>query len=119
MNRGESAFDEALDLCDPEMEMRAPGRLPDTDTAIRGGEALKAWATGLWGTFDIRLEPDEFIDAGDSVVVVFRQIARGRASGAELTIHLAFVFGLRGGKLVSADGYRTNEEALEAVGQRE
>src|SRR4051812_26738090 len=99
--------------------MRAPGRLPDMDTTIRGREAVKAWAESLFETLDVHLETDEFIEAGDSVVVVFRQIARGRASGAELTSHLAFVYGLRSGKIVSADGYRTRREALEAVGLRE
>ena len=67
----------------------------------------------------MRLEADEFVDAGDSVVVVFRQIARGRASGAGVTNRFAFVYGFRQGKIDYVDGYRTKREALEAVGLRE
>jgi ketosteroid isomerase-like protein len=66
-----------------------------------------------------QLEVDEFIDAGDCVVVVFRQISRGRASGAELTNRFAFVYALRNGRIFYMEGYRTREKALEAVGLAE
>jgi ketosteroid isomerase-like protein len=117
---GLDAFDHAAEIFDPEVEMRAAvGRLPDTSQAVRGPDALRAWFAGLLASLDIRLEADEFIDAGASVVVVFRQIARGRASGAELTSGFAFVYGFRKGKISSVEGYRTKAEALEAVGLRE
>jgi ketosteroid isomerase-like protein len=76
-SRGESAVDEAeaLDHYHADVEMHAPGRLPDTNPTIRGREAMKAWAMGLYETFELSFEADEFIDASDSVVV-FRQIAR-------------------------------------------
>jgi ketosteroid isomerase-like protein len=106
------------EVCDPEAEVRAIGRLPDVKR-VRGPDAVKAWFGELFGTFEIRLEADEFIDAGDSVVVVFRQIARGRTSGAELTDRFGFVYGFRNGKITYLDGYHTKREALEAVGLRE
>jgi ketosteroid isomerase-like protein len=53
------------------------------------------------------------------VVVVFRQISRGRASGAEVTNRFAFVFALRNGRIFYMEGYRTRENALEAVGLRD
>ena len=61
----------------------------------------------------------ELIDAGDSVVVVCRLIARGRGSGAELTNHLVFVYGFREARICWVDSYRTKAEALEAVGPRD
>jgi ketosteroid isomerase-like protein len=85
---------------------------------VRGLEGVKAWFGEIFMSFDLRVEADEFVDAGDSVVVVFRQIARGRASGAELTSRFA-VYGFRDGKISSVDGYRTRADALEAVGLRE
>jgi ketosteroid isomerase-like protein len=117
---GLAAFDQAVgEIFDPEVEMRALGRLPDTKQALRGHAALREYFAGLLATFEIHLEADEFIDAGDSVVVLFRQIARGRASGAELTNRLAFVYEFRNGRISCMDGYRTKAEALEAVGLRE
>jgi ketosteroid isomerase-like protein len=86
---------------------------------VRGLEGVKAWFGEIFMSFDLRVEADEFVDAGDSVVVVFRQIARGRASGAELTSRFAFVYGFRDGKISSVDGYPTRADALEAVGLRE
>jgi ketosteroid isomerase-like protein len=120
LNReGATALDQADEVFDPDVEVRSVGRLPDTSPVVRGLEGLKAWFADLLASFDLRLEADEFIDAGDSVVVVFRQIAQGRASGAELTSRFAFVYGFRQGKIASVDGYRTKTEALEAAGLRE
>jgi ketosteroid isomerase-like protein len=106
------------DVCDPEMEMGYVGRLPDVG-GVHGREAVKTWFAEVLGTLDMRFEVDEFIDAGDSVIAVFRQIARGRASGAGLTDRFVFVLGVRDGKVTSMDGYRTKDEALEAVGLSE
>ena len=62
-------------------ELRAPGRLPDAGPA-RGREAVKEWWRQILEGMDLRVEPKEYIDAGNAVVIVARQIARGRASGA-------------------------------------
>ena len=116
LNKGR--VEEAIDTyCHPNVEIRrSVGRLPDLSGKLSGREACKAWFAQLLGTLDIRLEGDEFIDAGDSVVVVFRQIAREPASGAELTSRFSFVYGLHDAKVTYMDGYRTKDEALEAVG---
>jgi ketosteroid isomerase-like protein len=71
------------------------------------------------GTFEWRLEADELIDAGDAVIVVVRQIARGRESGAEVSNRVVMVYGFREGKVTSGDAYRTKGEALEAAGLTE
>jgi len=65
------------------------------------------------------LRAEAHIDAGDAVVVVARQIARGRASGAEVANRLVYVCGFRGEKVTYFDAYRTKAEAVEAVGLRE
>ena len=114
---GPAALDEILlELCHPDVEVRSVGRLPDRASTARGRAAVKAWFTDLFATLETRLEVEEYIDAGESVVVVFRQVSRGRASGAELTSRFAFVYVLRNGRLVYMEGYRTREEALEAAG---
>jgi ketosteroid isomerase-like protein len=65
------------EVADPEVEVRAVGRLPDVGNVVRGPDAVKTWLAGLFGPFEIHVEADEFIDAGDAVVVVFRQFVGG------------------------------------------
>jgi ketosteroid isomerase-like protein len=114
---GSGAFDRILDeYCHPEVEGRGVGRLPDNTSSPHGREAVSAWLGEISAALDVRLEAEEYIDAGESVVVVFRQIARGRESGAELTTRFAFVYGLRNGKIVYMEGFHTKEEALDGVG---
>jgi ketosteroid isomerase-like protein len=117
---GWAALDEICsEFCDPGVEVRALGPLSDTNPEVRGREAVIVWLGGLFGTLNVRVKADEFIDARDSVVVVFRQIARGPASGAGRTSSSACVYGFRKGKISYVDGYRTKAEALEGVGLRE
>lgn len=118
INRGglQAALEVLDEFCDPDVELRAVGRLPDLGRLLRGREAVGGYFAQLFGTFDYSLEVDEFIDAGDAVVVVARQIARGRGSGAEVTNRIVFVYGMRDGKVTYLDAYRTKDDALEAAG---
>jgi ketosteroid isomerase-like protein len=80
---------------------------------VRGTEeALEAFD-------DYRVETEEFIDAGDAVVVPVRISGRGRASGVSMEMRLAHLWALRDGKAIRGEVYRTVEEALEAAGLRE
>ena len=46
----------------------------------------------------LRLEPQEFIDAGDQIVVALHQRVRGKGSGAEVVGNIAHVWTMRGGR---------------------
>jgi ketosteroid isomerase-like protein len=70
-----------------------------------------------WAT--MRLEPQEFVDAGDRVVVSIRLIGVGRESGAETTANAAHVWTFRDGKIVRQTVFQTMDEALEAAGLSE
>ena len=74
-------------------------------------EDLEAWE-------ERRLEPEEFIDAGDDVVVLMHEYRRGRGSGVELETDTAVVFAVRDGRVVRIQGYMDRTEALEAAGVR-
>jgi ketosteroid isomerase-like protein len=65
---------------------------------------------------DYRVEAEEFVDAGDAVVVPVRIFGRGRASGAVMETRLAHVWTFRGGKVIRGDVYRSTAEAFDAVG---
>jgi ketosteroid isomerase-like protein len=63
--------------------------------------------------------PEEFLDAGDRVVVRNHHIARGDTSGAPVESDFWYVYTIRGGKIIRQDFFASRDEALEAAGLRE
>jgi ketosteroid isomerase-like protein len=63
------------------------------------------------------VEPEEFIDLGDQVLVVVRQRARGRGSGVTIDTHSAWVFTMRDGKAVRLAIHVGKQEALAALSE--
>jgi ketosteroid isomerase-like protein len=59
---------------------------------------------------------DEFIDAGDAVLVVARVTWRGKTSGVTGERPLVAAFWLRDGKVCKEETFTDRTEALEAVG---
>ena len=68
---------------------------------------------------DYRIEGEEFIDAGEDVVVLVHISGRGRGSGIPVDMRLVHVWTVRGGKGVRARTFENKAAALEAVGLRE
>jgi len=64
-------------------------------------------------------EPEEFIDAGDRVLVTVHFAGRGRASGIDVDARFYDVYTLHEGKITRMDEFMTRSEALEAVGLSE
>jgi uncharacterized protein len=77
---------------------------------------LEDWGAA-WAEWSI--EPEEFLDAGDSVVVFFRMRTKGRGSGVEVERQDAIVFKLGNGRIVRVDYYNDRKQALEAAGMAE
>jgi ketosteroid isomerase-like protein len=63
----------------------------------------------------LRLEPEEFIDADDQIVVSLYQLIRGKGSGAEVVARIAHVWTLREGAAVRLRIFADKERALEAL----
>jgi ketosteroid isomerase-like protein len=103
---------------DPDAEWWDRADDPDA-TVHRGHEALRRH----WGEIDdlaeLRVEPQEFIDAGDAVVVPVRLSGRGRSSDVPFHEREVHVFRLRDGKIMEFREYRERSEALNAVGREE
>jgi len=117
MNRDD--VDGFLQLCAPGFEVRDLPELPDSSVAV-GHDALRAWWVELFDSFDaLRFDPEEFIDAGDRVVVVNHGTARGRGSGAEVEMHFGSVWTLNDGKAVRLTSHSDRAAALEAAGLSE
>ena len=67
----------------------------------------------------MRTELTEFRDLGDRIVGLGQIHARGRESGVELDSATGWVFTLRNGKILKAEGFLSPDEALEAAGLSE
>jgi ketosteroid isomerase-like protein len=66
----------------------------------------------------VRLEPHEFIETGDLVVVPWTMRVRGR-DGIEVVTRVTFVWTILNGAVRRGSIYQERQEALEAVGLSE
>ena len=76
-------FDSAMECFHPEIEWVLPAM--QRSDSCTGPEEVRRFWEGLDETFDeLRLDPQELVDAGDKVAVRLRYYGRGRGSGAEI-----------------------------------
>jgi ketosteroid isomerase-like protein len=73
---------------------------------------LMRWAE-MWE--DWKAEPEQFIDAGEEVVVVFREVGRSE-SGLQMDERHAELYRLRDGKVVYRKGFSDPDEAFQEAG---
>ncbi len=112
-------FDAAVESFDPEIEWVLPER--QSSDSCRGPDEVKRFWNGLDETFEeLRLEPQEFVDAGDHVATRLRHHGRGKESGLEIDEELYHqVVTFRDGWMVRIEYFGEWSEALEAVGLSE
>ncbi len=93
------------------------------DAVEPGSHRGAAIGTALRQLFEVwdgyRIEAEEYVDAGDAVVVVCRARGTARGSGMALDQRLVHVWRARDGKLIGIEQFRNRSAALEAVGLRE
>ena len=108
------------ELFDPNVELYGTVGGLEEDKILRGlseiTRALETEDDEVWD--EHRIEPQEFIDAGDQVVVLQREYQRGK-SGVELVIDTASILDLRDGRIVRMQGHMDRAAALEAAGLSE
>jgi ketosteroid isomerase-like protein len=94
--------------------------LLDLDSVYVGRDAVIKASSHYWGTWDdYRLDVEELRDAESSVVVVFRERGRGKASGAPFEQRLAQVWTFHRGRIIRWELFPDRAAALEAAGLRE
>jgi uncharacterized protein len=109
-NQGD--FDAALACLAPDVVYETGQELP-----ARGPDEVRAmWERWEFDWEAIGTEPEEFIDAGDRIVVTVHYTGRGRGSGIDLDDRLHDVYTLRDGRIVHKAEYRDRFEALAAAG---
>ena len=111
-------FDAAVETFDPEVDWVLPAR--QRSDSCRGPEEIKRFWRDIDETFDeLRLEPQEFIDAGDHVATRLRHYGRSKSGAAidEELYHQVATF--RAGRIVRMEYFGDWGEALEAAGLRD
>ncbi len=90
---------------------------PAEEPLMQGRDAVLAYIERWEEPWeDYETEAEEFIDAGDRVVVTLHFRGRGKGSGVEVDARSYQVHSLREGELVRMDEYMERETALEAAG---
>ena len=92
--------------------------LPVVDSNVLVGlsrieQALQSWRAS-WGSW--RFDVEEVIDGGEHVIVIGRQVAEGKESGAEVNLLSCGVWSLRNSKVIRAEFFNSKSEALGAAG---
>jgi ketosteroid isomerase-like protein len=116
---GRSDF--GVELLDPQVEWDATEHpVPELAAVYRGVEGVQRfWREWLaaWETVAFEYE---LIGAGDRVLALVDQRMRGRSTGIEVSVgKYAHVYTFRDGLIVHWKAYRSQSDALEAVGPRE
>ncbi len=109
-------FDAAIENFDPKVDWVLPAH-QDFDSCRGPAQIIRFWE-GLDETFDeLRLDPQEFVDAGDKVAVRLRYFGRGKGSGAEIETEMYHqVTTFRDGVIVRFDYVTSWAEALDLAG---
>jgi ketosteroid isomerase-like protein len=112
--RGVDGF---LEFIHPDFVSVAPPELAVEPQTYRGREGVKRWFD-LWyeAVDEVRLEPEEFIEVGDQIVVPLKIIVRGHDSGIEVSQRLTWVVTLKDGLVLRMDPYADKDIALQAAG---
>jgi ketosteroid isomerase-like protein len=108
-----------MDALHPSIEWHTRDDLPDSGThqGYAGvAQLLSSWVEAFE---DLRVDPEELIDADDFVVAVVRLRGRIRGSGQDVEMEETHVWRHLDGKASEVREYRSKAEALEAVGLAE
>jgi uncharacterized protein len=112
-------FDALRAVFDPDVELDWSASRGVEAGVYRGIDAVLRWFTGYLNAFEeVSVEPERFIDAGESVVVPNVARFRGR-DGIEVLARSAFVYTIRARKITRFCLYQETQQALEAVGLAE
>ncbi len=86
------------------------------DVELLRGAYAEFQQTGEGAFEDFRAEPEEFLDAGEEVLVLVGMGGKGRESGLLIDQQIAHVWKIRDGQIVRVHAYQTWAEGLQAVG---
>jgi len=118
VNQGD--IEKVLSLTDPDAELRSAIVGGAEGTVFRGHHGFRDWFAQSMASFEeLTTELTEFRDVGDRVIAFGNIHARGRESGLELDSETGWVFTVRDGRVLRAEGFLSREQALKAAGLSE
>ena len=109
-----------MELWHDDIEWEGPNHpgLPGAGTH-RGKDAVQNEVLGTipqhWDEF--RLTPDEFVDGGDTVVVLGHIEAKAKATGSDVKVPVVHVWRMRDGKVARAQTLSDTAVLVEALGR--
>jgi ketosteroid isomerase-like protein len=93
-----------LDFLDPQLEWRAPESVPWGGT-FHGREGFREFVGKLLDQpVEFRREMLEYLDAGERIVVLLRQMGRRKGSDTEYDVPEVHIWTIRDGKIVDFEG---------------
>jgi ketosteroid isomerase-like protein len=114
---GRGDFRAGTDLCDPAIELVLRPEFPDAGVYRGPGEIEKYMRQDFLADWEgAAILGEEFVDAGDSVVVRVNQRATGPGSRVPVEMRYYQVWTFRGPTVIRIESVREREEALEAAG---
>jgi uncharacterized protein len=85
-------------------------------STYHGHSGLRRWYEEANEAWDLlRIEPHEFRENGNRLVVFLRAIGRGQGSHVEVEAELVHVAEFRDGKVTRLEGFGDRDEALKAL----
>ena len=113
----ENDADAFLNTIDPEIEWFPFEESHTRSYGVEGAMRIRNQWINTWD--DHRIDLDEVIEEGDSVVASVHITARGEASGAEVDVRLHGHFKVRDDRIVYVFEHEDRTSALEAAGLSE
>jgi uncharacterized protein len=101
-----------LALYHPDVEVHDRPEVPDPHVYHGHEGVLEALGESRSEFAGLDIVPEEFIDRGDRVVVVFRFVGQGRESGVPIEQRLCHAWTVRDGLVTRMEVHSTRESAL-------
>jgi ketosteroid isomerase-like protein len=115
-NRGE--IDAFVDYTSEDVAwLEVSGRPEGGATERFGRERLRQGLKSLFDAWEsYYIDAERIEEAGDRVVAIVREVARGRASGVEIDGRWGYLISVKDGEMVRIEAYRDAAVALELAG---
>lgn len=104
-----------FELLDPEVVFYQTELLP-WGGRREGHEGMRSFLEELARNIESQVEPEEFVEAGESVVAVGRTRGRVRETDENFEVRAVHVWTLREGKVVEFEAYIDTPKMREALG---
>jgi len=99
---------------DPGVEFTQSGEVP-WGGRYKGADEVGVFLYRLTSAIDSKVDPDQFVDAGDCVVAVGLTRGKALATGKEFEVPAVHVWTVKDGKILRFEAYIDNPRMLDAL----